>query len=158
MSRGSYTCSHWRQLASAQLDDELAEFESIGLERHRAECSACAAWMRELGHLADAIRTSERTQPREPVVVRRLRSRARHLPALAAASASIGAAVLVAIAIGLPRPNGSIQDRALTGIIRDASVVDAPPRSLVLASYIRAQRLAARPPAAAPYRRPYGAP
>jgi hypothetical protein len=150
--RGSETCSHWRQLASGQLDGELSEFELTGLERHQAACADCAAWTREVGYIADAIRMSEQAEPREWVAVGRLR--ARRLPALAAASASIGAAVLAAIAVGLPARIGLIRAQAGAASFQRASAADPPPRSLVLLSLRRAARPA--PDEAATRFRPQG--
>jgi predicted anti-sigma-YlaC factor YlaD len=142
-------------LASCKLDGELTEFESTGLERHRAGCVDCAEWMRELGYLTSAIQLSEPVRLREPVAARLLVRRARRFPALAAASASIGAAFLAAIAVALPGSSGVGGEQAMTGSLLNPTV-DPPPRSFVLASFKRAQRSQA--PSAPSWHRPQGKP
>lgn len=102
-------------------------------------------WMRDLGYIADVIKTSEREQPRELVAVRRLRHRARRFPAVAAASASMGAAFLAAIAIALPGRSGLIGEQAMSGAARNVSMADPPPRSLVLVSLKQAQGFESHP-------------
>lgn len=95
-------CSHWRALTSRELDGELSELEKLGLHRHLAGCTACAAWRRESDALARLLRESERELPSQAFAPAVLRRRVARVSTLAATSISAAAAALAVLAFELP--------------------------------------------------------
>src|SRR5262245_6128133 len=52
-------CSHWREVASAALDDEVTADEQASLDRHLATCAACRAWVLQAQSLGRVMRVRE---------------------------------------------------------------------------------------------------
>jgi predicted anti-sigma-YlaC factor YlaD len=106
----SSNCSpEWRQLVSCQADGELDEFDTARLNRHLADCAACAAWAEEVSSLTEAMRSAEDRVPAAaltPQVLRRRRSRASFATASAA---SVAAAAMAAFALQLPAVVGLVR-------------------------------------------------
>ena len=89
-------CARARESVSAQLDDELTEFEVDRLEAHLLVCPECSAWAEQVRDLTARLRA---TSFEEPVAVslslsRRRRVRAAGPVALVAAAAASLVAVL----------------------------------------------------------------
>lgn len=57
------SCDHWRELASARLDGELAGDEATALDAHLATCPACRSFAADAADLGRAVRV----RPAEPV-------------------------------------------------------------------------------------------
>ena len=102
-------CARARESVSAQLDDELTEFEVDRLEAHLSVCPECSAWAEQVGDLTSRLRA---TGFEEPAVVslslsRRRRVRAAGPVALVAAAAASLVAVLGSahsLTLGSSRP------------------------------------------------------
>lgn len=98
------TCDDARVLLHAYLDDELDAAQSASMERHLADCAACAASRREYDRLRQALaqpalyrRAPEALRRRwQPPVQARPAARPRRALALAAAAGFAGALALAA--------------------------------------------------------------
>jgi anti-sigma factor RsiW len=123
------TCDDTRLLLHAYLDDELDAAQSVAVERHLADCAACAAAQREHDRLRKVL-----AQPalyhRAPEALRRqwqapaaaVAPRPRRALLLAAAAGFAGALVLSAPAwLWLARPGAApvaLVDEAISGHLR----------------------------------------
>jgi len=88
-------CARARESASAQLDDELTEFERDRLENHLLVCPDCWAWAEQVRELTAALRATSLEEPAERFVpARRGRTRAAGPVALVATAAASLVAVL----------------------------------------------------------------
>src|SRR5437762_4288422 len=92
-------CTTAREAASAVLDGELSELETVQLDAHLRGCAECSAHARELGALVVRLRAEPLEQPSLPVFVSRRRRPAGRLQ-LAAAAVTLVAAAGSAFAIG----------------------------------------------------------
>jgi predicted anti-sigma-YlaC factor YlaD len=104
-------CERAREWASLRLDGELSEFERVLLESHLRRCSACAAYVVEIGAIAEAIRSTELELLPQPIALplrRRVAYAGRVLQTGAAAAAIIAVTVGLGIEFGssAPSPNG----------------------------------------------------
>jgi predicted anti-sigma-YlaC factor YlaD len=86
-------CLLAREAASARLDRELSEHEEARLESHLRECAECSAYARDLGAIANVLRTAPLERPELDVTLARRRA----LPGLRVAAT---AAAVLAVAAG----------------------------------------------------------
>jgi anti-sigma factor RsiW len=93
MMSGLPTECRWaREAASARIDGELAEVESLRVDRHLRACLACFAHVSDVGSVAVAIRGGTLEQPAGRIFTPRS---PRHRPRIGAAA--VGAALAVAV-------------------------------------------------------------
>jgi predicted anti-sigma-YlaC factor YlaD len=130
-------CSHWRLLASCELDGELSDLDAVRLEHHLTGCGACAAWLSEAHAAATSLRSAELDVPARLDLSARSRRIARVSSiAAAAAAASVAAAALAILPIALPTTGGRTTTRPAqrAEIVKRGSCSVCLPRKFVLLS------------------------
>ena len=108
-------CERAREWASLQLDSELSELERSMLRAHTRRCSACAAYVLEIGAITEKVRATALEPVPHPVVLPLRRNFAwvnRALQAGVATAAVVGIAAGLALQVGSrPTPRGLIDQR-----------------------------------------------
>jgi anti-sigma factor RsiW len=94
-------CTWAREAASARIDDELAELESLRLDRHLRACPACFAQVAGMGSVAIAIRSGALEQPTSRVFTPRRPRRPRRIGPVAVGAGLVLGAVSLGL-VGLP--------------------------------------------------------
>jgi len=84
-------CERARQWASTEVDGELSSFERVLLHAHLDACPTCSAFSGTITGLTKALREAKLEQLESPVVIGRLRRRARLRLAPAAAAMAVAA-------------------------------------------------------------------
>jgi anti-sigma factor RsiW len=100
MSGPPAECAWAREAASARIDGELRDVESLRLDRHLRACSGCFVHVADIGGLAIAIRGSALEQPTARMFTPGSRRPRRRVGAVA-----VGAALALAVGgvwFGLP--------------------------------------------------------
>lgn len=109
-------CMRAREAASARLDGELSEHELVQLDAHLADCADCSEFAAVIEAATGQLRRAEPVQPDEPIVLPRLRRRARIVPAAAAAVVIVGVAASSFALGGALGSHGSPARRTATTI------------------------------------------
>jgi predicted anti-sigma-YlaC factor YlaD len=120
-------CMLARESASARLDGELSELDSVRLDAHLRGCADCYAYSAQIGAIAVQMRAAELEQPGRIVLPRRRRlAGARMQVAVAAAAVAVAAA-----AAGSSFTLGhALQTRAANPLAAAATVKPQAPVSL----------------------------
>jgi predicted anti-sigma-YlaC factor YlaD len=99
-------CDQARERLSLQLDDELSPHEAVLLERHLADCAACAVFAADVTESTALLRATP-LEPAPPFLLLRRPAATRMASRVAAVAAAAAAAVLVAVStVSLPGPSG----------------------------------------------------
>jgi Putative zinc-finger len=98
-------CARARESVSAQLDDELPDFEVDRLEAHLLVCPDCSAWAQQVRDVTLQIREAPLEAPAGHVGLQRLRRSWRVGSAAAVVS---GAAVVATMFLASGRQNASL--------------------------------------------------
>jgi anti-sigma factor RsiW len=112
-------CLLAREAVSARLDRELSEHEEARLESHLRECAECSAYARDLGAIANVLRTAPLERPELHVTLARRRA----LPGLRVAAT---AAAVLAVAAG----STIALEQGLKSRSKPVATTAAPPAAL----------------------------
>jgi predicted anti-sigma-YlaC factor YlaD len=107
-------CAWAREAASARIDDELGEVESLRLDRHLRACLGCFVHLSDIGGIAVAIRDAALEQP-----AARMFTPATPRPRRRVGAVAVGAALALAAGatvLGLGRLGGGSQSPVATAI------------------------------------------
>jgi predicted anti-sigma-YlaC factor YlaD len=109
-------CERAREWASLQLDGELSELESAMLRAHTRRCSACAAYVLEVGAITATVRRAELQPVPHPIVLPLRRSFGwvnRALQAGVATAAVVAVTAGLALQLGSTSPHGVLPNGRL---------------------------------------------
>jgi predicted anti-sigma-YlaC factor YlaD len=84
-------CDRARQWASTEVDGELSSFERVLLHAHLDACPSCSEFSSTISGLTAALREARLAQLERPIVIGRLRRRARLRLAPAVAAMAVAA-------------------------------------------------------------------
>jgi predicted anti-sigma-YlaC factor YlaD len=106
-------CERAHEWASLRLDGELSEFERVLLDSHLRRCGSCAAYVREISLITEAIRGAELIPLPEPI---HLPLRRRIAYAGRALQAGAATAAVIAATVGLSAQWGSTGQHSANGL------------------------------------------
>lgn len=99
-------CDRAREAASACLDGELSELDTVFLAAHRRICADCDEFATGIASTGMLLRAAPLAVPSRPLVFSRLRRPARQLTLRAATGVAAAAAVLAFVAGHVIQPAG----------------------------------------------------
>jgi predicted anti-sigma-YlaC factor YlaD len=139
-------CDRARRAASAAVDGELSELETVFLDAHLGECAECEAFAAELGSLTSVLRASAPEPLPHALVLHRPPRRARSLSlAVAVGAAALTGALGFVFGEALSPAGGGSAGSSAAISLPQASSVSLAARLFAFGPVRRASRSMARP-------------